>query len=166
MGTDNDIQADNPVLTEEARKRASATPFPGPLAEAFLSDAIQVDEKLFVRRIVASDWKILQWLDSPIMRQMLELLKDEKLRDDVPFTDEEEWEMCWQFTHLPKDCRELQAKGRETFRAVAVEYGDTITMPQSKLIVRAIGKQIVNSYSTAVKYMPKESAVPDGEKKK
>ena len=160
MGNEPDIQSDNPVLTEEARKRAAATPFPGPLAEAFLSDAIQVDDHLFVRRIVASDWKILQWLDSPIIRQMLELQKDEKLREDVQFTDEEEWEMCWQFTHSPKECRELRAKGREAFKAAAVEYGDTITMPQSKLIIKAIGKQIVNSYSTAVKYMPKESAEP------
>jgi hypothetical protein len=146
------------VLTEEARKRAAATPFPGPLADAFLHDAIQVDDHLFVRRIVASDWKILQALDSPICKQMLEFQKDEKLREPVPFTDEEEWEMCWQFTHSPKECRELMAKGRAAFREAAIEYGDTLTMPQSKLVIGAIGRQITNSWLTCIKYAPKDAA--------
>ena len=149
------------VLTEEARKRAAATPFPGPLADAFLHDAIQVDDQLFVRRIVASDWKILQWLDSPICKQMLEFQKEEKLRDPVPFTDEEEWEMAWQFTHSPKECRELMAKGREVFRAAAIEFGDTLTMPQSKLVINAIGRHITNSWMTCIKYVPKDSSATE-----
>ena len=63
-------------LTEDARKRAAATPLPGALAEAFLCDAIFVpwgDKQIPVRRVVASDWPILQWLESPIFKLILEI---------------------------------------------------------------------------------------------
>ena len=59
-------------LREEANRRAAATPLPGALADAFLTDAIQVTDTMFVRRVVASDWSILQWLDSPIYKMILD----------------------------------------------------------------------------------------------
>ena len=153
-------------LTEEARKRAAATPFPGALSDAFLSDAIKVGEGLLVRRIVASDWKILTALDSPIIKQILELQKDEKIREEVSYTDEEEWEMCWQFTHSPKECRELLTKGKESFREQAMEMADMITMPQAKLIVRAIGAHLMNGFMTAMKYAPEVPNESDPAEKK
>ena len=138
-------------LREEANRRAAATPLPGPLADAFLKDAIQVDENVFVRRIVASDWSLLQWMDSPLYRMFLELQKDEPLREEIKYTDEEEWEMCWQFTHSPKECRVLREKGREVFRATCTEQiGDNVLMGVQKAIVAAISKQVVACFGTKV----------------
>jgi hypothetical protein len=155
MGNDTDAQiletAREHQLTEDANRRAAATPLPGALAEAFLTDAIQVSDKLWVRRVVASDWSILQWLDSPIYKMILEVQKDEKIRDEVPYTDEEEWEMCWQFTHTPKQCRELKAKGRGVFRQTCIdEMGDAHSLIVTKKAVEAISKQILASFDTKI----------------
>jgi hypothetical protein len=144
-------------LIEDARRRAAATPLPGALSEAFLNDAIQVADNLFVRRIVASDWKVLQALGSPIYKLILELQKDESIREDISYTDEEEWEMCWQFTHNPKECRELLAKGKDGFRAEAVALGDTLTLPTMKSIVAAVRKHLFDSYLTKVQFGNEET---------
>ena len=151
-------------LRQEANKRAAATPLPGALADAFLTDAIQITDTMFVRRVVASDWSILQWLDSPIYKMILEVQKDEKLRDAVTYTDEEEWEMCWQFTHSPKDCRALKAKGREVFRQTCTdEMGDAYPLIVTKKAVEAISKQILASFDTKIGFTSGEG---DESKKK
>lgn len=138
-------------LTDDANRRAAATPLPGALADAFLRGAIQVDETTFVRRVVASDWPILQWLNSPLYRLILEIQKDEAIREEIPYTDEEEWEMCWQFTHSPKECRALKEKGREVFKQTAIdEIGDSSLMGVQKKIVSAISAQVVASFGTKV----------------
>ena len=138
-------------LREEANRRAAATPLPGALSDAFLTDAIHVADGLDVRRVVASDWSILQWLDSPIYKMILEVQKDEKLRDAVSYTDEEEWEMVWQFTHSPKDVRALKAKGREVFKETcAAEIGDKYKLTETKQAVEAISKQILASFDTKI----------------
>jgi hypothetical protein len=159
-----DEQAQELELTEQARRRAAATPLPGALADAFLTDAIQVTDNMFVRRVVASDWSILQWLDSPIYKMILEVQKDEAMRDAVTYTDEEEWEMCWQFTHSPKDCRALKAKGREVFRQTCIdEMGDTNPLVVTKKAVEAISKQILASFDTKIGFSSGEG---DDSKKK
>jgi len=152
-----DEQAQELELKEQANRRAAATPLPGALADAFLTDAIQVTDNMFVRRIVASDWKILQALGSPIYKLILELQKDAALREDISYTDEEEWEMCWQFTHNPKECRELLAKGKDAFRSEAVALGDTLTLPVMKSIVAAVRKHLFDSYLTKVNFGSEET---------
>ncbi len=152
------------ILVEDATRRAAATPLPGPLADAFLSDSIQITETMSVRRVVASDWKILQWLDSPIFRTMLELQKDESIRDEVPTLPEEAWEMCWQFTHTPKQCRELMAKGRETFRNTSAEdMADKESLTIINKAVAAIISQVIRSFDTKVDFKTDDS---DDSKKK
>ena len=150
MGNESDVEQQ---LTEDANRRAGAMPLPGALSEAFLNDAIKVTDNILVRRIVASDWKIMQALDSPLYRSALEAQKDEKIRDDVTYTDEETSEMCWQFTHTPKQCRELLAKGRDEFRRVAVEeMGDNHPAQVIEATIKAITAQVVNSGNTRILY--------------
>lgn len=140
-------------LSEDAGKRASATPLPGPLLSAFLDESIQVTPEIKVRRFVASDWAILQWLNSPIYKMTLESQKAEEIREPVQSTNEEDYELCWVFTHTPQQCRELKAKGRETFTQTATEeIADVVTLPVLGLIVAAISKQIVKSFETAIQY--------------
>ena len=158
MGTEIDDVQKIAGLTEEARKRAAATPLPGALSEAFLADAIKVTDELYVRRIVASDWGILQWLDSPIHKLILEIQKDEKIREAVNYTDEEEWEMVWQFTHEPKEIRALKVKGREVFKETcANEIGDKYALNVTKMAVEAISEQIIKSFETKIDYGTAES---------
>jgi hypothetical protein len=144
---------ENPVLREEAAKRANATPLPGALSDAFLTDSIPVSANILVRRVVASDWPLMQWLDSPIYKMFLEMMKEEAIREAVSFTDEEEWEMMWQFTHTPQQCRDLKAKGREAFRATAVaEIGDSMSKIETAEGVAAISQQVVKSFGTKIEY--------------
>ena len=158
------VKAEN-NLREEANRRAAATPLPGPLADAFLTDAIQVSENLFVRRVVASDWSILQWLDSPIYKMILEIQKDESLREVISYADDEEWEMVWQFTHTPKEVRALKAKGRTVFKETcADEIGDKYSLAITKKAVEAISKQILASFDTKIGFGDSESS--DDSKKK
>ena len=150
-------------LKEDARRRAGTDPLPGPLADAFQSDCIPVNGSVKVRRVVTSDWVILRQLKSPIIQQMLEMQKDEAIREEVPFTDEEGYEICWQFTHNPKDCRALLEVSRERFRQQAIEdIADSLDPSIVGQVVKAVGKQILRSFETALKYGTDES---DGEKK-
>lgn len=140
-------------LRNEAGKRAAADPLPGPLADAFLKDSIPVGVGISVRRIVASDWHILKALDSPILRQLLELQKDEALREETEYSDSEQCEMVYQFTHAPKQCRELLKMGRETYRSTAQDYCDSgIDFAQMPLIIAAITKQLSDCIATSISY--------------
>ena len=137
-------------LREESNKRAAADPLPGPLADAFLKGAIPWGDGRFVRRVVASDWKILKALDSPIFRQMLEAQKKPELREETVYSDEDQWEMCWQFTHTPAENRALIAKGREAYRAAAETWADETDLTDMAFIVDSITKLLVSSSNTRV----------------
>jgi hypothetical protein len=148
----------NPQLIEMARARAAAEPLPGSLAEAFLEDAIEVIHGVKVRRVVASDWIILRWLNSPIVRQMLEMQKPAAKREPVEYTAEEAYEICFQFTHNPKEVRALKEQGRKAFAEKAIEeFGDTFpTMEIAESVVVAVSKQLQRSWATALSLAPKE----------
>jgi len=158
--TDNAViaKATEQQLIEDATRRAAAEPLPGPLSQAFLSDAIDCGRGLFVRRIVASDWIVLKWLDSPLYKMTLEVQKDEAIREDIKYEESEGYEMVWQFTHSPKQNRELMAKGREAYRAKAFEeVGDSQDIQTLSRCIQAIGKQVVSSFETKVSFEESES---------
>lgn len=146
----------NPTLEREAAKRASADPLPGALSEAFLSDAIDVGG-VKVRQVKATDWKLLKWLNSPILQQMLELQKPKEQRQEVPLTDEEEWEICFQFTTEPKVLRKLMGGTREAFTEIATEMiADKLDTAQIKAMTNAVSEQFIASFKTALLFFPPE----------
>ena len=149
-------------LRDESQKRAAADPLPGPLSDAFLKGAIRISRDVAVRRIVASDWHILKGLDSPILRQLLELQKDESLREETAYSDVEQCEMVYQFTHTPKECRELLAQGRNLFKAKAEDYcDDQINFAQMPQIIAAITKQLSDCIATSLSYSADEKKKTD-----
>lgn len=149
-------------LKVDALARASADPAPGPIMEAF-SDGITRICGLSVRRVVASDWMMLKALNSPIYRQLLELQKPLEIREEVPFSDEEGWEMICQFTHTPAQNRAQLAKGRDNYREWAIqETADTLKMEDAASVIAAVQSQITASHSTAQRH---GSADNDSEKK-
>lgn len=136
-----------------AATRAQADPLPGPLAHAFGPNAIKIGGGIWVRKMVASDYPILKALDSPIFRMMTELATSADKPDDVTFTDEEEWQMCWQFTNPVKRVRETLALGVQTLKDLArQEIGDTLPPEVVKLITPAIMEQLKRNITTALQY--------------
>jgi hypothetical protein len=135
-------------LNHEAAKRANADPLPGVLYRAFDPKPIDIGSGLTVRPVVASDWKALKWLESPVWKAFLELQKDEKIREEIQYTDEEQYEMAWQFTHTPKEVRGLMAKGRDIFRETCVDWADTITFAALPDAINAIQRQIILSFTS------------------
>lgn len=81
-----------------ANGRAAASPFPGATADAFIAPAAIKVGEFTVRKLVLADWVIFQKLDSPLMRMWLELQKPVEQQEEIQFTDEEGWMICWQFT--------------------------------------------------------------------
>lgn len=146
------------ALSQEASKRAAADPLPGALSEAFLTDAIDCGHGLKVRRLVASDWIILKWLNSPLYRGVLESQKPVEIREDIGYEDFEGYEMVWQFTHTPAVNRALMAKGREVYKTTAFEdIGDTHSLETLSNAIEAIGKQVAASLETKVAFNESDS---------
>lgn len=147
------IPKPEPTIEDMAAERAASDPLPGPLSAAFISDSIEV-AGMRVRKLVASDYVVFKFLDSPILRQLLELAKPEDAREDVIANDTEEWEMVWQFTNNPRKVRDAMAKGREFFSKSATdEVGDRLSPEQLKIVMLAIFEQIKRSAESSVAFV-------------
>lgn len=90
----------------------------------------------------------MKWLESPLWKSFLELQKDEKIREEVEYSDEEQYEMAWQFTHSPAEVRELMAQGRERYRSTSVAWADTITLAALPDAITAIQRQVILSFTS------------------
>lgn len=140
------------ALRVGATARANAEPLPGPVAGCFPAGSIQVGESHFVRPIRAFDISILKKLNSPLYRQMLESDKNGS-GEEVEFTDEESWEICWQFSNPTARVKEVFQKGRAAIRAAAeTEIGEALDPATVAMMVQAVGEQIKRAFQTALKY--------------
>lgn len=140
---------------------AHADPLPGPLNDAFASLPQEV-AGLRVRHLVHYDFVILKRLNSPL----LEILKQGNRKKKVPFTDDQGYEMIYQFT---RPCEELAdwfdrftdlAKARVEFRRTARKtIGLTLGPIEVGLLVQCVQREFINSFATVVMYRAK--APPD-----
>lgn len=141
-------------LKQQALGRANGEPFPGPLADAFLKDAIMVGD-IAVRKVVARDWKILRAINSPVIRLIQDSAQNPNAVPEIETTDEEEWELAFQFTHTPSEVWDTLQKGREMFSKVAqiaVADNPRFTSSIVKLIGAAVMEQIRREWQTALKF--------------
>lgn len=101
--------------------RANKEPLPGPLAEAF-KPILDIEVGPYkVRPLVHSDYTLFKELNSPFYRQMVSHDPNEQITPET----EEIFEICYQFTRTPKECRATLAKGRQAFREASFEvFGD------------------------------------------
>lgn len=147
------VQIEDHNLSQLASRRASADPLPGPLADAFAKGAIAVGE-LKVRKVVASDWVTFKRIKSPVLEMVLEIQQSAGSPDatipEVEFTDQQQWEMCWQFTHTPAEVRVALDDGffSDYARRDIADAPDV----QVPLIITAAMEQIKRSWQTAVKF--------------
>ncbi len=145
-------------LITAATSRANGDPLPGPLAAAFCEGAIRIGSSgLLVRKVVANDWVIFKKVNSPMLRLIEELNQAAGKLDhpapDVAMTDEEEFELCYQFTRPISEVRSVLNQGLEKFKnAALVSIGDLHSDIVVKLITAAIVEQIKRAWQTANQY--------------
>lgn len=141
------------AVEQSAESLSNATPLPGALAKAFPLPELKVGA-FSVRAPRAYDWTLLKAINSPIHRQILEMANALSDKKDVDFTDEEGWDICYQFT---RSCREVDAVycagGHAALRAKAKEiFAFELETVQIAEIVKAVILQIANTWETAMSY--------------
>ena len=139
-------------LEEEASKRASADPLPGPLAKAFGPLNIAVDEYA-IRPIVAYDWAIMKILNSPIYRQMLEFMQDGEKAALLEVQPHEQWELIYLLTRPCEEADKVFSKGAGEFSNAAKREFAFSTHPlKINKLFAACMEQLKNHMATMVKY--------------
>ena len=133
----------------KAQRIANADPLPGALAAAFAGTA--TIGGLQVRKLVHYDFVLLKRMNSPLLAQLSGKGGKKK---GTPFTDDQGYEMIWQFTR-PCEVVEgaLNKLGVSGFRAMAKrEIGLTLGPMETMLLVKAVEGEFVRSFSTCLKH--------------
>ncbi len=152
------VDVQDHFLKNEAAKRANADPLPGSAGDAFgRFGPIPIAESgISVREVVASDWKIMKAVDSPIIRLLMEIRQNPK-NPTLEITDDEQNQLALHFTRTPKELRAILADGgKEKFFQMATdEIGDKLSGSVVRLITATVIEQVRRSFSTAVSYREK-----------
>jgi hypothetical protein len=138
-------------------------PVPGPAAGAFLDGPIQVGP-YSVRKMVASDWLVLQKIKSGVMLNAAELDKPEAIRVDH-WSDQTNCELIWMFTHTPKEIRAALRAGVEAFCEQCVaETVDLFVDPSIYVeLQKAVLEQFQRANATILKHESKNGDGKEGE---
>jgi hypothetical protein len=142
---------------------AAADPLPGPLEGAFIPNDIEaLGQK--IRPLVAYDWAIMKKLNSPIYRQMMEVMQKGPTAVDVESAPEELWDLIFLLSRPCEEADTYFKKGLEAFheqakREIGMKYG----LGQILVLVKACTDQIYAHMQTMLAYVPKEDK--DGEVK-
>jgi len=143
-----------------ATAQANADPLPGPLADVF-GHVPQTIAGLTVRPLVHYDFVLLKKLGSPLLDQLSKVGSGDEGKSETPFTDEQGYEMIYQFTRPAKLAAAVLARGREVFAQAALEeIGMSLGPVDVAALVVAVQREFVRAFSTAVKY---GSPAPDVE---
>jgi|SRR3974390_361677 len=142
-------------IDNQAGIRAAADPLPGPLVDAFWPSDISVD-KFKVRPLVAYDWAIMKRINSPIYRQMLEVMQKGDKASEIEAEPEELWDLIFLLT---RPCAESDAffkKGVEGFKEEAKkEIGFKLHTAVVAQLAQACTDQIFTHMTTMLSYAPK-----------
>lgn len=134
-----------------AMSAANTEPLPGPLLDAF-GGVPQSIAGLTVRPLVHFDFVILRKLESPLLRQ-LQSAGGDTSKPATEFSDEQGYEMVFQFTRPAREAAAVLAKGKEEFRRRALEeIGMTLGPVEVALLIKAVEREFVRAFSTAVQY--------------
>jgi hypothetical protein len=161
-------QLDRRAATDAAFAQAAAVPLPGPLLDAFLPpDPVSVPtidgQTLTIRRLVHFDFVLLQRLDSPLITQLRASAEAAAKRLPQPktdYTDEQSYEMVYQFTRPVLEAAKTLARGREAFRQTALEQiGIRVGPVEMGLLIQGCIQEVIRSFSTVIKYT---TPAPDG----
>jgi hypothetical protein len=165
-GTDSPLMSIS--ITEQqtrilAENRATGDALPGPLKMAFGRMEISVGVHM-VRPVVAYDFAIWEAMNSPIHRQMLEIMQfvpveghPEIKPDEVSFTRFESFELIWQLTRKCEDVDRVYQKGGigAISTAARLEIGQ-LDLPVISQLLEAAVLQVKRQLETTVGYAQQE----------
>jgi hypothetical protein len=144
---------------DQAYREASANPLPGPLTEAFASLPENV-AGLRVRKMVHYDFVLLRIIKSPLLEQLARTRGGK--RGLTRWSDDQGWEMIWQFTRPPEVVhawlsRQPPARAAANYREMCRrEIGFTLGPVEGALLVRLVQKAFVEAFSTVLQYIPRD----------
>jgi hypothetical protein len=156
---------------------ASARPLPGPLAQAF-APRIEEVAGFKVRAPKHYDFVALQVLESPLLEEfkaasraarLRALGKKVKRRPPTPWTDEQGYEIIYQFTRPAEELIGLvQAADRKAavlaYRQKALrEVGLQLGPVEVALLVAAVSREFESYFATWLRYENKAAASGNGE---
>lgn len=146
---------------ETARAEANVIPLPGPLLDAFLPPLVfAAGQRL--RPMTASDVAILQRINSPLIRMMVEAGKPPEEQTPVVTTDEELWELLFLWTRPAREARAAIAPGPQAFREAALSFADTLPfgiIVHRQAIFHTLEQHFASAMATALSY---RAANPEG----
>ena len=140
-------------------------------------DALNLPEEicgLRIRPMVHYDLAILRKINSPFIQQLqigtkpfetvgesvgIKSEEDEGAKPHTtPFTDEQGYEMIFQFTHPIEEVALIADKGPEAFREAAIrEIGMKVGMVESVILVKMVEAAFVRSFSHTINTLLKET---------
>jgi hypothetical protein len=160
------------VMESAANERAAREPLPGPAADIFNLEPLVVKTSIgdvTIRPMVSFDINIFKTINSPFYEIMMQ--SDSKEAANKLFTSEEEsYELIYQFTHPVKETYNLFKKGMAIFKDTVMEEVAFKYHPQdAALLVSKIMEHVfrVNLARVGFESSPEaESGSGDGTKKK
>lgn len=136
-------------LKLQAAGRANASPFPGPLKEAFVDGDIQVGQYK-VRKVVAFDWIVFEAINSPLLELVKSARQNPKEAAQADISMKDQCAICWQFTRSADEVDEVLQKGvDEVHRRVKEDFAKRASMSDIALLTDAVVKQIQTMWATA-----------------
>jgi hypothetical protein len=148
---------------QEAASRANATPFPGPLKDAF---AIAPDIKVgpySVRPFCEIDWEFLQTLAHPLNDILMSRLGGKENDTDYMPRGQVAWELCYIFTHPIDEVEAAFKVGVDEVRKLAKKEFSKLPMAGVVMLHKAVLQQVMLASATAISYASGED--DDGSKK-
>ncbi len=151
-----------------AIEAAAREPLPGPLLDAYANVPFEI-QGFKIRPLVHYDFVMLTKLDSPLLQQL-------RGAKETTFSDEQAYEMVWQFSRparvvadelnaYERNARvanpaatdaEIATAVRAAFRQRALEQvGLSLTFVEAGLLVKAVEREIIRAFTTALKFQPK-----------
>jgi hypothetical protein len=134
-------------MASMANERASREPLPGPASKIFNTESLTVKTSIgevTIRPMVSYDINIFKLINSPFYSILMgDTIKTEA--NQLFTTEEESYEMIWQFTHSCKEAYNLFKKGKEAYRDKVMEDISFVYNPaDAVMLVEKIMQHIFN----------------------
>jgi|ERR1035437_38648 hypothetical protein len=145
-----------------ANERATREPLPGAYNNAFTTEPLTVKTSIgdvVIRPMVSYDINIFKLINSPFYSIMM---GDTVTASDNQLfaTEEESYEMIFQFTHSPKECYQLFKKGKDAYRDKVMEDVSFVYNPfDAAMLVEKIMSHVFNVNMARVDFTIPESNV-------
>ena len=167
---DSTPQIENAQLESMANDRAAKEPLPGAYADAFNTEPLTVKTSIgdvVIRPMVAYDINIFKLINSPFYQIMLGDKIDKNITNQLFTSEEESYEMIYQFTHTPKECYQLFKKGKEAYKDKVMEEVSFVYNPaEAAMLIETIMSHIFKVNMARVDFTTPEPDESGGDKKK